>query len=164
MRRELSTAYSTARQCAQAYGSCFRERLTFVRCVPRPSSPRRHPPMQSRGINESPSDRRTNSVADRRHFDPSGATTAELYRCDLSDHHRSRRTLRQRQLASAINRARTKSLLTDRASTGSTHEYDSPAMARGFRCCGHCIACNRGVVFLPKEKAIREAADRKSVV
>src|SRR5579863_1944796 len=42
-------------------------------------------------INESPSDDRTDRATDRSHLDPCRAATTELYRRDLSHHHRFRR-------------------------------------------------------------------------
>src|SRR5580700_1517897 len=66
-------------------------------------------------INESPSDDRTDRVTHRWHLDPCRAATTELYRRDLSDHHRSRRPVRQRQLSPAIGLSRVQAPLKDRA-------------------------------------------------
>src|ERR1700704_2296716 len=61
--------------------------------------------MQSRGLNESPSDDRTDRVTNRRYFDPCNAATAELYRRDLSNHYRSVGIGRQRQRSSGLTSA-----------------------------------------------------------
>src|ERR1700736_1521452 len=115
-------------------------------------------PIQSRGIYESPSDDRTARVTGRWHFDPCDAATAELYRRDLSDHYRSVGTVRQWQLSSAIVGSPYKQSANRSSTRGHTHEFDSPTMDHCCRCCGHCIARTCGMVFLPEEKAIREAA------
>src|SRR3982075_4263126 len=61
--------------------------------------------MQSRGLNESPSDDRTDRVTNRRYFDPCNAATAELYRRGLSNHYWSVGNSRQRQRSSGLTSA-----------------------------------------------------------
>src|SRR6185437_2097515 len=64
-------------------------------------------------FDESPSHNWTSGVPSCRHLDPRGAATAELHPRDLSDHHRTARSVWQRYSSSALVRVRVKRRAAD---------------------------------------------------